>query len=239
MSERVASRVEPIPARTRGRATVRAVGRVEGGGCWCLGTSGHDQQPSTCNSTRCGLRYRLRSGEVPAPAGSGCDLLAQRRARAVGWAVPPQRAKDARRGPRCRVARDGRPPGRRTRPVCLRRGRRPWWAVTRRDPAGAQRAARGSCTAKPPSRSREGLAPRRDVVHTGGSATLDSSMCLPKAYCEPAYDTSSTGLPSTDIRGRMPRPGVRDAAMRPFARCGAPSAIETVPYELKSVLVKR
>lgn len=208
-------------------------GRVEGGGCWCMGTSGHAQQPGTCNSSRCGLRYRLRSGEVPAPAGSGCALLAKRHARGGGLGCPTPTRKRRASGPRGRVARDGRPPGRRTRPVCLRRGRRPWWAVTRRDPAGAQRAARGSCTAKPPSRSREGLAPCRDVCDSESAIPLRGNRrCL-------SYDTSSTGVPSTDIRGRMPRPGVREAAMRPFARCGAPSAIDTVPYELKSVLVNR
>lgn len=95
-----------MPARTRRRATARAVGRVEGGGCSCMGTSGHDQQPSTCNSTRCGLRYRLRSGEVPAPADSGCDLLAQRRARAVGWAAGWRVTGAHRVGGRARSAFD-------------------------------------------------------------------------------------------------------------------------------------
>ena len=40
---------------------------------------------------------------------------------------------------------------------------------------------------------------------------------------------TSTGVPSTSMRGEMPRPGASDAVMRPFLRCGAPSAIVTVP----------
>jgi len=40
---------------------------------------------------------------------------------------------------------------------------------------------------------------------------------------------TSTGVPSTSMRGVMPRPGASDAVMRPFLRCGAPSAIVTVP----------
>ena len=42
------------------------------------------------------------------------------------------------------------------------------------------------------------------------------------------YSTTSTGGPRTSIRGVMPSPGVVDAASRPFTRCGAPSAIDTV-----------
>jgi hypothetical protein len=41
-------------------------------------------------------------------------------------------------------------------------------------------------------------------------------------------EISTTGFPSTSIFGVMPRPGDFDAAMRPFTRCGAPSAVLTV-----------
>ena len=40
--------------------------------------------------------------------------------------------------------------------------------------------------------------------------------------------STSAGFPSTSIFGVMPRPGAVDAAMRPFTRCGAPSAVLTV-----------
>ena len=50
---------------------------------------------------------------------------------------------------------------------------------------------------------------------------------------------SMTGLPSTLKRGVTPRPGADEAAMRPCSRLGAPSANETVTYELKSVVEKR
>lgn len=43
------------------------------------------------------------------------------------------------------------------------------------------------------------------------------------------HSTTTTAGPRTFIRGVMPRPGCSDAASRPFVRCGAPSAIETVP----------
>ena len=42
------------------------------------------------------------------------------------------------------------------------------------------------------------------------------------------YPTTTTGAPSTSIFGAMPSPGDFDAAMRPFTRCGAPSAVLTV-----------
>src|SRR5262249_60792608 len=40
--------------------------------------------------------------------------------------------------------------------------------------------------------------------------------------------SSSTGRPRAFGRGRTPRPGSEDATMRPFRRCGAPSAVLTV-----------
>ena len=40
--------------------------------------------------------------------------------------------------------------------------------------------------------------------------------------------TSTSGRPSTLSRGRTPRPGSLEAAMRPFFRFGAPSAVLTV-----------
>ena len=43
-----------------------------------------------------------------------------------------------------------------------------------------------------------------------------------------SLDGRRAGGPSTSIRGAMPRPGAVDAAMRPFTRCGAPSAVDTV-----------
>ncbi len=42
------------------------------------------------------------------------------------------------------------------------------------------------------------------------------------------YDTSTAALRRISGRGVMPRPGAVDAAMRPFRRCGAPVAVETV-----------
>ena len=44
----------------------------------------------------------------------------------------------------------------------------------------------------------------------------------------PAYSTTTTGFPSTSIFGVMPSPGAVLADMKPFTRCGAPSAVETV-----------
>ena len=41
-------------------------------------------------------------------------------------------------------------------------------------------------------------------------------------------EISTTGLPSASSFGWMPRPGDFDAAMRPFTRLGAPSAVLTV-----------
>ena len=43
-----------------------------------------------------------------------------------------------------------------------------------------------------------------------------------------SYSTTTTGFPSTSIFGAMPRPGAVLAAIKPFTRCGAPSAVETV-----------
>ena len=43
-----------------------------------------------------------------------------------------------------------------------------------------------------------------------------------------SYSTTTTGWPSTSMRGVTPRPGAVEAASRPLTRCGAPSAIETV-----------
>ena len=43
------------------------------------------------------------------------------------------------------------------------------------------------------------------------------------------HDTTTTAFPSTSIFGVMPRPGDVEAAMRPFTRCGAPSAMLTGP----------
>ena len=43
------------------------------------------------------------------------------------------------------------------------------------------------------------------------------------------HDTTTTACPSTSIFGVMPRPGDVEAAMRPFTRCGAPSAMLTGP----------
>ncbi len=43
-----------------------------------------------------------------------------------------------------------------------------------------------------------------------------------------SYFTTTTGSPSTSIRGVMPRPGAVLADMNPLSRCGAPSAVETV-----------
>ena len=42
------------------------------------------------------------------------------------------------------------------------------------------------------------------------------------------YSMATTGEPRTEARGVTPRPGAVDAAIRPFTRCGAPSAVETV-----------
>ena len=42
------------------------------------------------------------------------------------------------------------------------------------------------------------------------------------------YRISTTGAPSTSILGLTPSPGSRDADMRPPARRGAPSAVDTV-----------
>ena len=43
-----------------------------------------------------------------------------------------------------------------------------------------------------------------------------------------SYSKTTTGFPSTSIRGVMPRPGAVLADMKPFTRCGAPSAVKTV-----------
>ena len=40
--------------------------------------------------------------------------------------------------------------------------------------------------------------------------------------------TTTSGCPSTSIRGWIPKPGAVDAAMRPLIRCGAPVAVLTV-----------
>ncbi len=42
------------------------------------------------------------------------------------------------------------------------------------------------------------------------------------------YSMTTTGFPSTSILGVMPRPGAVLADMKPFCRCGAPSAVLTV-----------
>ena len=44
----------------------------------------------------------------------------------------------------------------------------------------------------------------------------------------PAQPTTTTGSPSTSIRGLIPNPGARGAAIRPSTRRGAPSAVLTV-----------
>ena len=43
-----------------------------------------------------------------------------------------------------------------------------------------------------------------------------------------SYSTTTTGLPSTSMRGVTPRPGCLEAFSRPLLRCGAPSAIDTL-----------
>ena len=43
-----------------------------------------------------------------------------------------------------------------------------------------------------------------------------------------SYCTITTGFPRISIRGLIPRPGSVLAAMKPFTRCGAPSAVLTV-----------
>jgi hypothetical protein len=43
-----------------------------------------------------------------------------------------------------------------------------------------------------------------------------------------AYPTSTTARPSTSIFGTIPSPGSVLAAILPFSRCGAPSAVLTV-----------
>lgn len=43
-----------------------------------------------------------------------------------------------------------------------------------------------------------------------------------------AYETSKTAFPKTSIFGTTPRPGSRLAAINPFTRFGAPSAVLTV-----------
>ena len=59
----------------------------------------------------------------------------------------------------------------------------------------------------------------------GCRADLDATRRMKVSF---HYEISKTGSPSTSIFGSQPRPGFVDAASRPFSRCGAPSAKETV-----------
>ncbi len=56
--------------------------------------------------------------------------------------------------------------------------------------------------------------------------------CLPEKKCcrngflrKAIYSTTTMRLPRTSSFGLMPRPGDLEALMRPFTRCGAPSAV--------------
>ena len=53
--------------------------------------------------------------------------------------------------------------------------------------------------------------------------------CAPPTLWVAFHSTTTTRLPSTSSFGVMPRPGLVLAAMRPFTRCGAPSAMLTGP----------
>jgi len=50
----------------------------------------------------------------------------------------------------------------------------------------------------------------------------------PRPKTSSPHSTTTTGFPNTSIFGRTPNPNSRDAASRPFTRCGAPSAVLTV-----------
>ena len=57
-----------------------------------------------------------------------------------------------------------------------------------------------------------------------GILTSRSLVC-----CCRAYETSSTASPRTSKSGSIPSPGLSEAVIRPFTRCGAPCAMVTVP----------
>jgi len=50
----------------------------------------------------------------------------------------------------------------------------------------------------------------------------------PFAFAPASYEIEITGLPNTSQRGATPSPGAWGAAIRPFFRRGAPSAVLTV-----------
>ena len=64
------------------------------------------------------------------------------------------------------------------------------------------------------------------ALGTGGGEK-DERECR-EVMAKVSYSTTTTGAPSTSIFGVMPRPGAVLADMKPFTRCGAPSAVETV-----------
>ena len=51
----------------------------------------------------------------------------------------------------------------------------------------------------------------------------------PAGHAVAVQSNVRTGSPRISNFGAMPRPGLSGAVMRPFTRCGAPSAIATVP----------
>ena len=57
---------------------------------------------------------------------------------------------------------------------------------------------------------------------------FSSARIHPSCGAVAVYSTTTTRLPSTSSFGWMPRPGDFEAAMRPFTRCGAPTAVLTV-----------
>jgi predicted RNase H-like HicB family nuclease len=72
------------------------------------------------------------------------------------------------------------------------------------------------------------LFPAGGVCHGSTRVEAFTRLCEVVDDTVMGYSTTTARLPSTSIFGVMPRPGEREAAMRPFTRCGAPSAVLTV-----------
>ncbi len=80
--------------------------------------------------------------------------------------------------------------------------------------------------------------PHRKIPIFGEADSSQSRFSDPESGIEPSqaayrvtagidslHFVSTTGSPSTSIRGLTPKPGAFDAAMRPLSRLGAPSAV--------------
>jgi hypothetical protein len=74
---------------------------------------------------------------------------------------------------------------------------------------------------------KESCAHGTDSTTGRGHKRLRSAPASP-SHRQQVYQYRPTGSPSTSIFGVTPSPGVSGAAMRPFTRCGAPSAMDTV-----------